>query len=809
MERCAVQRDRSFSTQGFLRMPQPVVASLSLRSIVGAALFAVVLAGCPSDPQIADGDGGAAEGGPGAVDTDGGSGADAFTPPACGRLTTLCGAGEKCSGPPDCVSKICFGGTCQVPAPADGVKNGDETDVDCGGTMSPACIDGKGCLARTDCISGVCTAGVCQVPGPTDAVQNGDETGVDCGGAKAPKCPVGSGCLTTADCDQVKCDTVQKKCLPASHTDGLKNNGETDIDCGGTAPTKCPSGQGCVATSDCNAVACDVGATKLCLPPSHTDGIKNGGETGVDCGGTASAKCPTGQGCLTTSDCDLVACDVGGTKVCLPPSHTDGIKNGGETGVDCGGTALPLKCGVGQGCAATTDCIDTLCNAGTLVCDPPSKTDKIKNGTETDVDCGGGLPTNAPACPEAAACTVDTDCALPFCQGGKCVAGQSCKTAATSGIVTCGRRETGDLTPEAKQESCCRSLPLPTTTSVKLDKYEVTSGRMRQFVETVGPNLRSWAKKEITNNTALGQRLKNDLVTSSNVDMTDVLPASATPGEPMNLVQQIGATVMDSRVPSMSQGCFNGPATGSAYGHNTYYWDGATLRQHFAGHADRRFTKAQYDEKPMNCAAYWMYAAFCAWDGGRMPTEAEMSEAYGATNYPWGTATFTFPLDSAHQGAYGWEATANYFNKNNFFFYHFPDYGDAADEAGYIAAPGRFILDKTKNTSASGESWMDMGANVMELTRFRSPVQSGNNTFCDFSITNGPGDVPDLAKCNDGGVAGVVRKTGLPNTVWVGGSWEGHQQFSVSPAAEPWFNKASYNLPAQTQYGKTGVRCAR
>jgi hypothetical protein len=291
--------------------------------------------------------------------------------------------------------------------------------------------------------------------------------------------------------------------------------------------------------------------------------------------------------------------------------------------------------------------------------------------------------------------------------------------------------------------------------------------------------------------------------------MTDVLPASATPSDPMNLVQQIGATVMDSRVPSTSQGCFNSTAASGAFGHNTYYWDGATLRAHFPGHPDRRFTKAQYDEKPMNCAAYWMYAAFCAWDGGRMPTEAEMNEAYGATNYPWGTATFGFPLDGAHQGAYGWEATANYFNKNNFFFYHFPDYGDGADEAGYIAAPGRFILDKTKNTSANGESWMDMGANVMELTRFRSPVQAGNNTFCDFSITNGPGDVPDITKCNDGGVAGVVRKTGLPSTVWVGGSWEGHQKFTVDPAAEPWFNKASYNLPAQTQYGKTGVRCAR
>ncbi|MEA2747980.1 MAG: hypothetical protein QOI41_2123 [Myxococcales bacterium] len=791
--------------------------STASSAVVVSFLFALVLAGCPADPtvEVPGTDGGDADVGQVGVDgsmVNGDSGntadaaadaADAFVPPPCGRLTTLCGSGEKCSGSADCVSKICFGGTCQVPAPADGVKNGTETDVDCGGPMAPACADSKACIVKTDCASGVCTTSVCQAPSPTDMVQNGDETGVDCGGSKAPKCPVGGGCLTTADCDQVKCDLVQKKCLPASHTDGIENDGETDIDCGGTAPTKCPTGQGCVATSDCDLVLCDVGATNLCLPPSHTDGIKNGGETGTDCGGTAPTKCPTGQGCVATSDCDLVLCDVGGTKLCLPPTHTDGIKNAGETGTDCGGAALPLKCPVGEGCAATTDCTNTLCNAGTLVCDPPSKTDKIKNGTETDVDCGGGAPTNAPGCAEGGACTADTDCALPFCNASKCVAGRSCKTATTSGIVTCGRRETGDVTPEAKQESCCRSLPLPTTTTVKLDKYEVTAGRMRQFIDAVGPNLRSWAKTEITNSTAVGLRLKNDLVVSATVDMTDMLPASATPGEPLNMLQQIGATVMDSRTPSTSQGCFNGT---SAFGANTYYWDGATLRAHFAGHVDRRFTQAQYDEKPMNCGAYWMYAAFCAWDGGRMPTEAEMNEAWGTANYPWGTATFTFPLDNAHQGPYGWEATANYFNKNNFFFYHFPDYGDGADEAGYIAAPGRFILDKTTNVSANGESWLDLGANVMEMARYRA----GNNTFCDFSITNAPGDVTTTAcKDTDTGALGVIRKTGLPSSAWVGGSWEGHQQFSVSASAEPFFKRASYVEPVQTQYGKTGVRCAR
>ncbi len=60
--------------------------------------------------------------------------------------------------------------------------------------------------------------------------------------------------------------------------------------------------------------------------PTCTDGVQNGNETGVDCGG----------------DCD--PCDT-------PPDPTcdDGIQNGNETGVDCGGDCAPCDNG-GGGC---------------------------------------------------------------------------------------------------------------------------------------------------------------------------------------------------------------------------------------------------------------------------------------------------------------------------------------------------------------------------------------------------------------------------------------------------------------------------
>ena len=44
----------------------------------------------------------------------------------------------------------------------DGVKNGNETDVDCGGGTCPRCATGKTCGTRNDCASARCEGGTCQ-----------------------------------------------------------------------------------------------------------------------------------------------------------------------------------------------------------------------------------------------------------------------------------------------------------------------------------------------------------------------------------------------------------------------------------------------------------------------------------------------------------------------------------------------------------------------------------------------------------------------------------------------------------------------
>src|SRR5206468_1813312 len=103
---------------------------------------------------------------------------------------------------------------------------------------------------------------------------------------------------------------------------------------------------------------------------------------------------------------------------------TDGAKNGDETDVDCGGASTHAPpCKEGQACVKGTDCETGACN--TFACQPPSSTDGVKNGDETDVDCGG-TSTHAPGCAQDKACKVGRDCADGVCTNDACAAPTAC-----------------------------------------------------------------------------------------------------------------------------------------------------------------------------------------------------------------------------------------------------------------------------------------------------------------------------------------------------------------------------------------------
>ena len=283
---------------------------------------------------------------------------------------------------------------------------------------------------------------------------------------------IGSGgCRTSKDCPHpllYKCDFALGRCVevnPAHCFNYTKDEDESDQDCGGASCERCADGLMCLANADCASnvceenlcasVACDSDVTctssggHSCNLNTHTcntcnDGIMNGMETAKDCGGPCG-KCNAQLGCRENSDCLSDTC-VGG--VCsdsrcqgdddCPANYTcdagvciscfDTIKNGTETDIDCGG-ACPA-CQDNRACGSNTDCISANCEAG--FCKP--KQNLCANGAqdagETDVDCGGPCAQ----CSVGKKCSAPKDCRSWICQDGSCQ-GADCETVIANEVV--------------------------------------------------------------------------------------------------------------------------------------------------------------------------------------------------------------------------------------------------------------------------------------------------------------------------------------------------------------------------------------
>ena len=338
-----------------------------------------------------------------------------------------CGSGLICEGNGDCESNYCDNLVC-MPAPtcSDNTENGDETGEDCGGTCPNNCANGEGCVNGGDCVSGNCVQGTCAAPAPTcdDEIKNGDETGEDCGGTCPNNCANGDDCVDGGDCVSGYCSQAGVCAVqPATCDDNTENGDETGEDCGGSCPNNCANGEGCLTAGDCTSGYCTQGGLCAIAPATCNDGIQNGGESAIDCGGScgpcededAGAGDPCEDGIQNNGETGI---DCGGScEACVvAPTCDDEEKNGDETDEDCGGgTCEP--CGSGLDCVDNADCDSGNCD--NLVCMPaPTCSDNTQNGNETGQDCGGSCP----ACLAAvgAACDVDGDCTSDVCQGGTC-----------------------------------------------------------------------------------------------------------------------------------------------------------------------------------------------------------------------------------------------------------------------------------------------------------------------------------------------------------------------------------------------------
>ena len=201
--------------------------------------------------------------------------------------------------------------------------------------------------------------------------------------------------------------------------DGLLNQDESDIDCGGMICNPCADGAACAQNSDCDLNSC---INNLCAAPSCSDSQKNGDETDVDCGGTCPA-CDDNLACLVAEDCGSLVCTEG---VCSPANCGDTVLNGAESDVDCGGDMCDGCIGGGE-CELDDDCLSETCTDG--VCDATeclvdADCDSF-DGECTEGDClmpgfiCQAKPVNdGQACEDNNLCVMGTVCGAGTCGGG-------------------------------------------------------------------------------------------------------------------------------------------------------------------------------------------------------------------------------------------------------------------------------------------------------------------------------------------------------------------------------------------------------
>ena len=401
-----------------------------------------------------------------------------------------------CCSPPEFRFEPVSEGNC-----GDRIKNGKETDRDCGGPQCGKCSLGSICRSNVDCENGACFANKCQAQHCTNSMPDAGETDADCGGGECPGCLTGQVCVANTDCRQNLCENGQ--CVPTTCDNDDKDGNETDVDCGGDACAPCGNGKRCSMSGDCIEGACRDG---FCVSMQCANAVLDEGEEGVDCGGT----CP-------------LACNPDITCMDKMPSVV-------ETDVDCGGPCMP--CENGKRCIDATDCVSEYCLNATCQDDPciaagtcgaggaggAGGTGSAGEGGEPPVATGGmdtggtgsgGAPsqTGGAAPMDGGEPSGGTSGGTPPVTGGASTGGAATGGAATGGAATGGAPPAEPLTrctgcarlfvPLAKEDDSANfAIPLSqianfggALVTARVYRERGTGGSLRLYVQYSGnPN---------------------------------------------------------------------------------------------------------------------------------------------------------------------------------------------------------------------------------------------------------------------------------------------------------------------------------
>jgi hypothetical protein len=455
------------------------------------------------------------------------------------------------------------------------------------------------------------------------------------------------------------------------------------------------------------------------------------------------------------------------------PTCTNGVRDADETGQDCGGSCNAV-CPGGVSPDGSTSGGDS----GQQTQDSGGGINGKKDGSETDVDCGG---PNAPKCAEGQGCNVDADCTVDTCSyAKKCIATPSCKPHL--GGDTCGKGEVGE--PGAQHESCCRSLPVPgfedaahPGKKVYLDKYEITAGRVRAFIEKMAamhngkPDVKSWIQSHRPQiwdqdwDKFLPSDAEGESVTIARRLLGDPRPEdhgeNGPPGPgvilppPTDQARHMGTNYQFGSEIYVDLHGMNCATYAGSYGAPTYYYPADILSR------DSQVARASgvtnsgapvsakdlLDTKSMNCITNAMLAAFCAWDGGQLATDEVLdfvtdtpeslgnvsgcgpqhdnhgellSNVFTNTVQSGGRCAPVSQINATFDAGDALPVPGSSLNTHN---YDYPDTGNqTSDKAWEISAPGRASLASSANgepvdtirINPGDEPWMDLHGNLSE-----------------------------------------------------------------------------------------------
>ncbi|TNF32367.1 MAG: hypothetical protein EP329_10460 [Deltaproteobacteria bacterium] len=135
---------------------------------------------------------------------------------------------------------------------------------------------------------------------------------------------------------------------------------------------------------------------------------------------------------LITVSISLIAAGCGGGSTTPSATCTDGVMNGTETAIDCGGDECE-KCAASQGCAVAGDCLSGICgDDGLCACEDGYE---ASNGTCVNVDdCDPNPCENGGTCADGVnsfTCTCETGFSGPTCATADPCTPNPCKNGAT------------------------------------------------------------------------------------------------------------------------------------------------------------------------------------------------------------------------------------------------------------------------------------------------------------------------------------------------------------------------------------------